>query len=55
MDTTTNPAGSITCAKPECPNVANLADSIYIDGCGQVCPDCAGPLPTWWNDIVPPF
>jgi hypothetical protein len=55
MDTTTNPVGSITCAKPGCGNITTLAESTYVDGCGQVCSHCAGPLPTWWNDVVPPF
>ena len=56
MDATTNDSpGSITCAKPGCGNITTLAESIYIDGCGQVCPDCAGPLPAWWDGIDPPF
>ena len=46
MDTTTTyPPGSITCAKPGCGNITTLAESVYVEGCGQVCPDCAGPLP----------
>ena len=55
MDTTTHPTDSITCTKPGCGNVTTLAESFYIDGCGQVCPGCAGPLPAWWDDIDPPF
>jgi hypothetical protein len=55
MDTTTSPPGSITCAKPGCGNTTTLVESVYVEGCGQVCPDCAGPLPAWWDDIEPPF
>ena len=53
--TSTHPTGSITCAKPGCGNITTLAESVYVDGCGQICPACAGPLPAWWNDIDPPF
>ena len=38
MDATTSPPGSITCAKPGCGNVTTLAESVYVEGCGQVCP-----------------
>ena len=55
MDATTYPPGTITCAKPGCGNITTLDESVYVEGCGQVCPDCAGPLPAWWNDIDPPF
>jgi hypothetical protein len=55
MDATTDSAGSITCVKPGCGTIATLAECVYVDGCGQVCSECAGPLPAWWNDIVPPF
>ena len=44
-----------TCAKPGCQAVITLAGSLYIDGCGQVCDDCAGPRPAWLDDIDPPF
>ena len=53
--TTSHPPGSITCANPGCGNITTLAESVYVEGCGQVCPDCAGTLPAWWNDIDPPF
>ena len=33
-----------TCAKPGCQTVITLAESLYIDGCGQVCPAC-DPVP----------
>ncbi|HEX9356585.1 MAG TPA: hypothetical protein VF933_22570 [Streptosporangiaceae bacterium] len=42
MDATTFPPSSITCAKPGCDTVTTLAESGYIDGCGQVCLDCFG-------------
>jgi len=53
--TTTTPTDIITCAKPSCGNPAPWDESVYIDGCGLVCPDCAGPDPTWINDIEPPY
>ncbi len=46
---------AITCAMPCCGNPTSLTESIYIDGCGQVCPDYAGPDPDWFNDIEPPY
>ena len=55
MDVTTSPAAVITCAKPNCGAETSLEESIYIDGCGQVCIGCAGPLPEWWDGIEPPF
>jgi hypothetical protein len=55
MDVTTTPSTAVTCAKPGCGDRTNLAESTYVDGCGQVCTGCAGPLPEWWNDIEPPF
>lgn len=56
MDVTTTPTTStITCAKPGCGAVTTFADSTYIDGCGQVCPACAGPVLAWLGDIDPPF
>jgi hypothetical protein len=55
MDVTTSPSTTITCATPGCDAQITMAEATYIDGCGQVCPCCAGPLPVWWNDIEPPF
>jgi hypothetical protein len=49
MDVTTAPSDTITCAKPGCGATTTLAESTYIDGCGQVCPGCDGPLPAWWD------
>jgi len=50
---------TITCAYPGCGKVASRAESIYVDGCGQICPDCDeaifGPCPDWWSTIDPPF
>jgi hypothetical protein len=55
MDATTSPSATITCAKPGCDARTTLAEATYIDGCGYICPGCAGPLPAWWNDIEPPY
>jgi hypothetical protein len=57
MDTTSpsDLSGIITCAKPGCGNVTTLAESGYIDGCGQVCLSCFGPDPEWCRDLEPPF
>lgn len=53
----TSSAETITCARPGCGATTTLADSVYVDGCGQICPECDevifGPLPEWWNEIVP--
>jgi hypothetical protein len=55
MDATTSPAVAIICAKPSCGAPTTLAESVYVDGCGQVCPRCAGPVPAWMHNIKPPF
>ena len=61
MDLTTSAtaAETITCAYPGCGRVAPLAESTYVDGCGQICRDCElamfGPRPEWWDTIEPPF
>ena len=55
MDATTSSAATITCANPACGAPTTLAESTYIDGCGQVCTGCAGPHPAWLDDIDPPF
>jgi hypothetical protein len=55
MDATTDPSTVITCAKPGCDALTTPGEAIYIDGCGLICPGCAGPLPEWWDDIEPPF
>lgn len=44
-----------TCAMPGCAARILLAEAVYIDGCGQVCGDCAGPSPDWLDSIEPPF
>ena len=55
----TSSAETITCARPGCGATTTLADSVYVDGCGQICPGCDeaifGPLPGWWDTIEPPF
>ena len=55
MDATTSPSVTITCTKPGCGTQTTLAESTYIDGRGQVCPGCAGPVPDWFGQIEPPF
>ena len=52
---TVSPSVTITCTKPGCGTQTTLAESTYIDGCGHICPTCAGPLPAWWNDMQPPY
>jgi hypothetical protein len=60
MSDATAPSGNITftCAKPGCSNSAILAESTYIDGCGQVCRVC-DPEPEWlvklFAEVEPPF
>jgi hypothetical protein len=48
-------ADVIVCAKPGCGNRTTVGEAIYIDGCGDVCPDCIGPQPVWTDEIEPPF
>ena len=56
MDATTTPTTTVgTCAKPGCGTQTTLAESTYIDGYGQVCSSCAGPVPDWFGQIEPPF
>jgi hypothetical protein len=60
MSDATAPSDNITftCAKPVCTNSAILAESTYIDGCGQVCRVC-DPEPEWlvklFAEVEPPF
>ena len=51
MDVTTAPSTVITCTKPRCGTQIMLTESTYVDGCGPVCPGCAGMLPEWWGDV----
>ena len=55
----TSSAETITCARPGCGAVTSLEDSVYVDGCGQICLECDevlfGPCPLWWADVEPPF
>jgi hypothetical protein len=53
--TTTTPSAAITCARPGCGNSTTLAESVYIDRYGRVCPGCTSPLPAWAYEIEPPF
>ncbi len=57
MDATTPTpsADTITCARPGCGAVTTVAESGYIDGCGQVCLECFGPEPEWTAGLEPPF
>ena len=55
----TSSTETITCAYPGCGTSTTLAESTYVDGCGQICLECDeaifGPLPSWWDKIEPPF
>jgi hypothetical protein len=53
--TAASASATITCAKVACGARTTLAESVYIDGCGQVCTRCAGPLPPRWYHLEPPF
>jgi hypothetical protein len=53
MEPTNTTAELITCAKPGCGNTTP-AGSYYIDGCGQVCRTCFGPIEEN-GDREPPF
>ena len=55
MAITIEPATTITCAKPSCGALTAQAESVYVDGCGQVCSRCGGPDPERLDDIEPPF
>jgi hypothetical protein len=55
MDTTTSPTATINCASPGCGIPTTLDQATYVDGCGHICPGCAGPLPAWWDGIEPPY
>jgi hypothetical protein len=55
MTATAPTAEIITCARPGCETRVPLAESGYIDGCGQVCLSCLGPVPAWFSEIEPPF
>jgi hypothetical protein len=48
-------ADTSTCAMPDCATRIILSESLYIDGCGQVCTACAGPSSQWLDTIEPPF
>jgi hypothetical protein len=56
---TTETSGTITCARPGCGTQTTLAESTYVDGCGQICPRCDeamfGPRPAWYGQINPPY
>jgi hypothetical protein len=55
----TSSAETITCTYPGCGTSTTLAESTYVDGCGQICLECDeaifGPPPSWWDKIEPPF
>jgi len=53
--TATTHSDIVICARPSCGSPVPWDDTTYIDGCGQVCPGCAGPDPAWINDIEPPY
>ncbi|HEX9353440.1 MAG TPA: hypothetical protein VF933_06445 [Streptosporangiaceae bacterium] len=55
MDVTIAGTDLITCARPQCAARVPAAESTYVDGAGQLCDACAGPLPEWFYDIEPPY
>jgi hypothetical protein len=55
MDGTVPAATLITCAAPICGTRVPATESVYLDGAGQLCEDCAGPLPEWARDIELPY
>jgi hypothetical protein len=49
-----SPAELITCAG--CRTLVPFAESLYVDGAGQLCiANCTGPIPEWATGIEPPF
>jgi hypothetical protein len=52
MDATTLPEDFIICAMPGCGASITRDEAYYIDGCGQVCASCFGPVV---DDIEPPY
>ncbi len=59
MDHARTPTETITYSYPGCGATTTLAESTYVDGCGQICRHCDeaifGPRPEWWDEIEPPF
>jgi hypothetical protein len=55
MGVTAAAATFITCAAPACGARVPATESVYIDGAGQLCEACAGPLPEWAYDIELPY
>jgi hypothetical protein len=51
----TSASAAITCTKPGCGARTIVAESVYIDGCGQVCPPLRRPGPAWLHDIEAPY
>jgi len=55
MNVTVPATTLITCAAPTCDTRVPATESVYIDGAGQLCEACAGPLPEWARDIELPY
>ena len=55
MDVTASSTTLITCAAPACGTRVPATESVYVDGAGQLCGACAGPLPEGFYDIEPPY
>jgi hypothetical protein len=53
MDAATTPSATITCAKPSCGALTTAAESVYIDGCGQVCPAVRARSRRGWTTSSP--
>lgn len=58
MDDEYIPVETFTCSYPGCGFTNTVAESIYIEGYGQICRRCDeathGPRPEYW-DLEPPF
>ncbi len=55
MNVTASAITLITCAAPTCGARVPATESVYVDGVGQLCEACAGPLPEWARDIELPY
>jgi hypothetical protein len=45
MNVTVPATTLITCAAPPCDTRVPTTESVYLDSAGQLCENCAGPLP----------
>jgi hypothetical protein len=55
MELTTPASDLVTCARAECAARVPVAETTYVDGAGQLCASCTGPVPEWLYEIEPPY